>query len=74
MLKRIWLMEKQRLAKLEREVEDALVKAIWMAKAGSLEQKDLIVQWEKTKAVIEETTQVPVRQSVRDGNANNNET
>lgn len=71
-LDRIGVMEEQTRAKLEREVEDAPVKVIRKAKVGSLEQKDLISQWERIKAA-EKTMQVLVRQPVCDGNTNDNE-
>lgn len=43
-LERIGVKEEQRQKKLEREVEDTLVKAIQKAKVGSPEQRDLIAQ------------------------------
>jgi hypothetical protein len=43
-LERIGVKEEQRQTKLEREVEDTLVKAIQKAKVGSPEQRDLIAQ------------------------------
>jgi hypothetical protein len=42
--------EEQRQAKLEKEVEDTLVKAIQKAKVGSPEQRDLIAQWKRIGA------------------------